>query len=77
MKRLTVLREARGWSRAEAGRRAGLDGATVGKLENGRLMPAPESRTLRKLARAFGVPPTEASTLLDPASSTEPGDGTR
>ena len=46
-------REARGWSKAELARRAGLNASTVGSIENGRLRPY-ESQ-LRKLAQALDL----------------------
>ncbi len=36
---LTKEREARGWSRAELGRRSRIHPATIGKVELGRLIP--------------------------------------
>ncbi len=60
---VTRLREARGWSRSELARRAKMTAADVGKIEAGRLRPYDSQ--LRKLARALGVPPVDASRLLD------------
>ncbi len=63
MKRLTELREQRGWTRVELGRRARIHPATVGKIESGRQVPyAPE---LSRLAKAFGMPAKEADVLLE------------
>ena len=58
---LQVKREERGWSRAELARRAGLNAATVGAIESGRLSPY-ESQ-LVKLARAFAMPIRDAAKL--------------
>jgi transcriptional regulator with XRE-family HTH domain len=63
MYRLTRLREAKGWTRSELARRAGMAGSTVGHIEAGRLRPYPSQ--LAKLARAFGVRVSEAHTLMD------------
>lgn len=63
MKKLTELRQARGWSKAELARRARLAEADVGKIESGRHVPY--EAQLRRLARALGVPVAEATTLLD------------
>ena len=63
MKKLTELRQARGWSKAELSRRARLAEGHVGKIESGRLVPY--EAQLRRLARALGVPVAEAATLLD------------
>jgi transcriptional regulator with XRE-family HTH domain len=60
---LTKLREAKGWSRAELGRRARMSGGDIGKIENGRMVPY-ESQ-LTKLARALGV---SSKALLTEAS---------
>jgi ribosome-binding protein aMBF1 (putative translation factor) len=51
---LTQLRTARGWSRAELARRAGMSAGDVGKIEAGWLVPYPSQR--RKLAAALEVP---------------------
>ena len=53
MDRMESLRLARGWSKAELARRAGLSEADVGKIESGRLRPYPGQ--LRKLAKALHV----------------------
>jgi transcriptional regulator with XRE-family HTH domain len=63
MLQLQVLREERGWSRAELARKAGLNPTTVGAIEHGRLQPY-ESQ-LDKLARALGVPAPSAGTLME------------
>jgi transcriptional regulator with XRE-family HTH domain len=61
MKHLRALREAQGWTRAELARRAGMNAATVGAIEAGRLAAYPSQ--LRKLAAALGVPSDEAASL--------------
>lgn len=63
MKKLTELRQARGWSKAELARRAHLAEGDVGKIESGRLVPY--EAQLRRLARVLDVPAANASTLLD------------
>lgn len=63
MKKLTELRRARGWSKAELARRARLAEGDVGKIESGRLLPYEPQ--LQRLARALGVPTEKAGTLLD------------
>lgn len=70
MKKLTELRRARGWSKAELARRAHLAEGDVGKIESGRLVPY-ESQ-LGRLAMVLDVPVAKAATLLDgdaPAAS--------
>jgi ribosome-binding protein aMBF1 (putative translation factor) len=51
MKLLTLMRERRGWSRAELARRADLHASQVGAFENGRLVPY--AGQLSRLARAL------------------------
>ena len=63
MKKLTQLRQARGWSKAELARRARLAEGHVGKIESGRLVPY--EAQLRRLARVLDVPVAEAAALLD------------
>ncbi|MBY0279122.1 helix-turn-helix domain-containing protein [Candidatus Binatia bacterium] len=63
MKKLTELRQARGWSKAELARRAHLAEGDVGKIESGRLVPY--EAQLRRLARVLDVPAAKATTLLD------------
>lgn len=53
MLRITQLREARGWSKAELARRANLNAVTVGQIELGRMVPYPGQ--LAKLAAVLGV----------------------
>lgn len=70
---LTKQRQARGWSRAELGRRARVSGCDVGKIEAGRLVPYPSQ--LQKLARALRWPVADAHRLMDILSeSTQPGE---
>jgi transcriptional regulator with XRE-family HTH domain len=66
MLQLQARREARGWSRAELARQAGLNPATVGAIESGRLQPY-ESQLL-KLARALKVPARSSTTLMEEVS---------
>jgi len=63
MKRLTILREQRGWTKAELGRQAAMHPSTVGKIENGREVPYPGE--LAKLARALGVRSADANALME------------
>ncbi len=63
VKRLTVLRLARGWTKATLARRAALAEADIGKFESGRLQPY--DTQLKKLARALDVPVSAAASLLD------------
>jgi len=51
-----MLREAKGWSKAELARRAGLNAVTVGQIELRRM--APYEGQLAKLAAALGVEPS-------------------
>ena len=62
MKLLRIKRENFGWSRAELARRAGMNGVTVGQIENSRLNPYPGQ--LEKLAIALGMPAARAAELL-------------
>lgn len=41
MKRITILRSRKGWSRAELGRRSRIHPARIGQAENGRVVPYP------------------------------------
>lgn len=52
--RLRTLRESRGWPVAELAARAGVDRATVWRLERG--SHRPQVRVLELLAGALGVP---------------------
>lgn len=66
MKTITRERESRGWSRAELSRRAGLNAATVGQIEAGRLVPY--SVQLDKIAEALEYA-GEPDTLLEEVGS--------
>jgi transcriptional regulator with XRE-family HTH domain len=57
MKKLKRLREAKGLSQAALAARAGITREYVNKLEAGRYDPT--VGTLRRLAKALGVPVTE------------------
>jgi transcriptional regulator with XRE-family HTH domain len=59
-------RRARGWSKAELARRANLNAATVGAIENRRLRPY--ACQLEKLAGALGWPKAKAEQLLGEAA---------
>ena len=63
--RLTRERLARGWSKAELARRAGLNSGTVGQIETGRLIPY--SAQLTKLAKALGIPEANKAVLMSDA----------
>ena len=54
MKRLTIERQAKGWSRHELGRRASLHPTRVGQIELGRAVPPDDSVELKRIARALG-----------------------
>lgn len=66
MKRLTLERQRRGWSKAEVARRAGLHPSQIGWFESGRMVPYDSS--LRKIAAAFGMDESEAPDLLEEVS---------
>jgi transcriptional regulator with XRE-family HTH domain len=67
---LTRRREARGWTKGELGRRARIDPARTGQIENGRVVPPPGSVELIRLARALDYPGDPAE-LLEPADSVD------
>lgn len=54
--RLRELRERRGWSQAELGRRAGIAQSVINRLESGKNR-GPSLDTLEQLAKALGVAP--------------------
>ncbi len=54
MNRLSVERQARGWTRMETGFRSGIHPARVGQIESGRVVPRSDSIELRRLAIALG-----------------------
>jgi transcriptional regulator with XRE-family HTH domain len=61
--RVRELREAKGWTRVELGRRARIHPADVSKIENGRIVPyGPQ---VRRLARALKVAESELLTKRD------------
>jgi transcriptional regulator with XRE-family HTH domain len=62
-----VLREARGWTKAELARRAGLNAATIGWIESGRFRPY--TAQIAKLAAALGVDAALIATLGLPAGA--------
>jgi len=57
-RRLRALREAKGWSQDDLARRAKLTKPYVSMLETG-VRKQPSLPTLRRLAKALGVPITE------------------
>lgn len=60
MLRLTQVRERRGWSKSELGRRSGVALSTISNLEGGKVFPFAGWK--KKLAAALGV---DESTLFD------------
>jgi len=68
--RISRLRQARGWSRAELARRSGLDQSTVWRLE-ARSRNNPEATTLRALARALDTTMEDLLGLGPRAQATE------
>jgi transcriptional regulator with XRE-family HTH domain len=58
--RVKELREERRWSQTRLGYETGLSPTTISRLETGK--HAPQDRTVKDLARAFGVDERE---LLD------------
>ena len=54
--RIRALRERRGWSQAELGRRAGVAASTVNRVERGETTTL-SLGNLERLARALGVSP--------------------
>jgi ribosome-binding protein aMBF1 (putative translation factor) len=63
MKRLSVVRRSRGWSKNELARKASLHPAPVGQIESGRFLPY--AVQLDRLARALEWPVGEADKLLE------------
>jgi transcriptional regulator with XRE-family HTH domain len=57
MLKMTELREARGWSRAELGRRARIHPVRIGMIENLRVRPY--WCECERIAAALEVPPSE------------------
>jgi transcriptional regulator with XRE-family HTH domain len=66
--RLAALRQERGWTQAELAERLGVTVKTVTYYE--REVPNPTTRTLSKIAAAFGVDP---ATLLDSGAAKRAG----
>jgi ribosome-binding protein aMBF1 (putative translation factor) len=56
-------RRSRGWSRAELGRRARVDGSLLAKIEGGRIRPY--EGQLRRLAAILRWPARDGTGLLD------------
>jgi HTH-type transcriptional regulator/antitoxin HipB len=54
--RIRALRERRGWSQAELGRRAGVAASTINRVERGETTTL-SLGNLERLARALGVSP--------------------
>jgi transcriptional regulator with XRE-family HTH domain len=54
--RIRELREARGWSQVHLGRQAGVNQATISRIENGQTTGI-DFATLEALARALEVDP--------------------
>jgi len=69
MKRLSVVRRSRGWSKNELARKASLHPALVGQIESGRFLPY--SVQLIRLARALDWPVGEADELLEEVQDSE------
>ncbi len=70
MLKLTVERERRGWSKSELARRARLEQGLIGKFEAGRIKPYPKQ--IERVARALGIAPERAETLLEEAAAPTP-----
>lgn len=70
LNRLQQVRLERRWSKAGLGRRADVHPSDVGRIENGRMRPYPDQ--LLRIAKALGVNPADAHTLLDPADAPVP-----
>ncbi|MGH7788579.1 MAG: helix-turn-helix domain-containing protein [Candidatus Binatia bacterium] len=62
MKRITIERQRRGWSRKELARRAGLNATTISLIELGQLNPYP-IQLEEKLAVTLGVGRTSVGLL--------------
>jgi transcriptional regulator with XRE-family HTH domain len=69
MRRITRAREAKGWSKAELARVSHMNATTISQIESGRWTPY--DGQLKKLARALGVPESEAHLLLDDTPAPE------
>ena len=64
-RRMQILRERRGWSRADLSRVATLGAPRTSAFELGRATPASDSAELRRVALALGWPIDDAGALLD------------
>jgi len=64
-RRMQVLREERGWSRADLSRIATLGAPRISAFELGRATPASDSVELQRVALALGWPVDDAGALLD------------
>jgi transcriptional regulator with XRE-family HTH domain len=64
---LRRIRLARFLSQAELGRRSGVHAITITRLESGRT--APSTRTVRALAAALDVPPSDLATSEEVAEA--------
>ena len=53
IRKLTALREARGWTRTDLARASRTQPSRIGEIENGRFTPPKDSVILRRLARAL------------------------
>ncbi len=67
MLRITIERQKQGLSKAALARLAGLNAATVGQIELERMRPY--ECQLVKIARALGLPESQAATLLEQVSA--------
>lgn len=63
--RLTQEREARGWSKTDLARRASMQGARLGQIENGRAVPPRGSVELLRVALALDFR-GDPDSLLEP-----------
>ena len=68
--RLVAIREGRMWTQRRLAQEAGLSPTTVSGIESGRIS-RPRFSTLKKLAKALGVDPSEL--LSHSSSSGQPG----
>lgn len=66
MKRITLERERRLWSRAELARRVGMDAAAVSRIERGLAVPYRSQR--EKLAKKLGLRPEELLDEVEPST---------
>ena len=59
MRRITIERQARGWSQSRLAREAGLHASTVSSVENGRLRPWPGQAEKLRAALGYDGPADE------------------